>query len=807
MSKICSNCGRPAENDEFLHCPFCGGEYIEQPAEKKSGFNVELGRANAVNGGIHHNDNSTHTISNTSNVVNNVTNVAATKTERELIQERVFRYQEEVRHFMVNGIVTTVARAKLQSLQLEFNIDANTAQKIEAVVKNEQLAKTTASSDTLPVIAKMALKSAIGMIGENSPQVANSIRKLAPICKTTTNEEVHYYYNMLLAAFEPEECVKLYETRTSDAYWKTFWASIAYRKTGNSTDAEVAINDLVKWQEYPEINMLVNACAGMVIENSEENKELVIEYLSQSETPPSGLLSGFFHTILNVVGIEDEECIGLSFYKEHLLTSKSAPTHVEEKKEAPGVIEKAMPSETKSENDAESLFIMGEKYSKGEGGQEDKRQAFQYYKQAAEKGHKAALFTISDMIAPGNPNSIEAHVLEYSERPKWIRLAAEQGYASAQTNLGFLYQNGNWGLPQDYQEAIKWFVLAAKQGSALAMTFLGELFLELKDIKQAIKWTNQAVERLQGTENAYQYGETCGQLGDIFYYGNGVPQDYQEAAKWYKLAEEAEDNIGLYTDNLCVCYNAIGDSYFNNSPQQDYREAKKWYTNAAELGNAYAQAQVGWLYKEGLGVNHNYQEAAKWYKLAAEQGNAFAQAELGGYHQGVNQDFQEAVKWYRLSANQGNSFAQVQLGDAFFHGRGVNQNYQEAAKWYKLAAEQGNVDAQATLGDLYNFGDGVPQNYQEAAKWYKLASDQGVPYAQFRLGLLYNGGQGVTKDPDKAGGLFKAAAEAGVAPAQFLYGLYLKEMRKDYNGAIKWFQLAAEQGDENAIHELNKNNR
>ena len=48
------------------------------------------------------------------------------------------------------------------------------------------------------------------------------------------------------------------------------------------------------------------------------------------------------------------------------------------------------------------------------------------------------------------------------EAAKWLRLAAEQGRAAAQHNLGFQYQQG-LGVPQDYIEAHKWFNLAASQ--------------------------------------------------------------------------------------------------------------------------------------------------------------------------------------------------------------------------------------------------------------------------------------------------------------------------------------------------------
>ena len=48
------------------------------------------------------------------------------------------------------------------------------------------------------------------------------------------------------------------------------------------------------------------------------------------------------------------------------------------------------------------------------------------------------------------------------EALRWYRKAAEQGYASAQNNLGLMYRNGE-GVPQDYVEAHKWFNLAASR--------------------------------------------------------------------------------------------------------------------------------------------------------------------------------------------------------------------------------------------------------------------------------------------------------------------------------------------------------
>ncbi len=54
------------------------------------------------------------------------------------------------------------------------------------------------------------------------------------------------------------------------------------------------------------------------------------------------------------------------------------------------------------------------------------------------------------------------------------RLAAEQGNAYAQFNLGFMYDNGQ-GVPKDYKTAVKWYRLAAKQRYAPAQYNLERL--------------------------------------------------------------------------------------------------------------------------------------------------------------------------------------------------------------------------------------------------------------------------------------------------------------------------------------------
>ncbi len=51
----------------------------------------------------------------------------------------------------------------------------------------------------------------------------------------------------------------------------------------------------------------------------------------------------------------------------------------------------------------------------------------------------------------------------YAEAVRFYRLAADQGIAVAQSNLGAMYYNGQ-GVPENFVEAYKWWSLAAAQG-------------------------------------------------------------------------------------------------------------------------------------------------------------------------------------------------------------------------------------------------------------------------------------------------------------------------------------------------------
>ena len=99
-----------------------------------------------------------------------------------------------------------------------------------------------------------------------------------------------------------------------------------------------------------------------------------------------------------------------------------------------------------------------------------------------------------------------ALIAEYTHRAdnaravEWYTRAAEAGYAEAQYNLGYMYEQGR-GVPQDYAKAVEWYRKAADNGEAAAMYSMGLMYDQ----------------------------------------GTGVQANLSEAQRWYELAAKNGD--------------------------------------------------------------------------------------------------------------------------------------------------------------------------------------------------------------------------------------------------------------------------
>lgn len=254
----------------------------------------------------------------------------------------------------------------------------------------------------------------------------------------------------------------------------------------------------------------------------------------------------------------------------------------------------------------------------------------------------------------GVPKSMEAAA-------NWFRKSADLNYVDASAMLGVQYAQG-LGVKQDFAEAARWYRKAAEGGHVGAMNNLGQLYRE----------------------------------------GKGVPKNEEEGRRWIKMAADrgdptAQNNQTAMAQPQKPQATLPGAEFFEQGKAlykaDKKKEAVPYFQKAADMGNHWAQLQIGYQYEHAEGLPQNYGEAAKWYFKSAQQGNWVAQKNLGQLYeegQGVPENWAEAVKWYRLSANQGYLGGEYSMGRVYQFGIAVPQNRAEAIAWFKRAAARGD---------------------------------------------------------------------------------------------------------------------
>lgn len=161
---------------------------------------------------------------------------------------------------------------------------------------------------------------------------------------------------------------------------------------------------------------------------------------------------------------------------------------------------------------------------------------------------------------------------------------------------------------------------------------------------------------------------------------------------------------------------------------QNYDEAAKWYDRAAQANVVPAMFRLGALFEKGLGAKKDLDVARRYYVLAADRGNAKAMHNLAvldadGGTKGAN--YKSASYWFRRAADRGVADSQFNLGILYARGIGVEQNLAESFKWFSLAASQGDVDAGRKRDDIAKRLD--PQSLAAARLAVQTFAPEGQP--------------------------------------------------------------------------------
>lgn len=504
MSKICPKCNKEWP-DEFMACPMDQTPLVAKP-QQPSGFNLDLGDANAISGGVNMSDN--HSVSNntvnTSNIdshnviTNNITQVEREKTPEELKHERELAYREECLKVYRNGIMTSEEKRKLEDLQYRLGLDEGSANKIlSGVAKRSE--KKSASLSPVHQITFNNIKTAINA---NRLDLVNRLMaQMKAMVQRYSVEEIQFTYYMLLAILHPKECTEEYKSHKEDKYWQTFWSSIAYRRIGNIEQSELLVADVGdKWIDtIPQENVFILATINALIDKDMFTAKSLYDNIVGEHSPYLSNLTTCLYSLLYADTLSEEELKQMQkdskFYLDNLFANAVALNAEKDrlKQEAKLLAEE----EHKKQEEAEAKHLAEEQKPKE---------------------------STDDSSVSFNPEQLTGYL----------------------DNFGYLRK-----LSGEEIGTLKSLLQSAPADDYKALCLLGQLYLQKSSTAVNTKKAYDALKK------ASEHGvpEAAAYMSYFYLYGKVVPKDLDEAEQRMKIDDDYKKNpifikmlIDLYTD-------------------------------------------------------------------------------------------------------------------------------------------------------------------------------------------------------------------------------------------------------------------
>ncbi len=259
-------------------------------------------------------------------------------------------------------------------------------------------------------------------------------------------------------------------------------------------------------------------------------------------------------------------------------------------------------------------------------------------------------------------------------------------------------------------------------------------------------------------------------LGLMYYYGQFVDQDDQQAFKHFKTSWEGLHEEGIYM---------LGKMYEEGKgTEKDLAQAFKLYQAAPSSENA--KLRLANFYEHGKYVEKSLANAIKIYNELQKNDNPFAMYKIGVFYlkgDGLKQDLNNAYKWLNkaLLAGSIEAMNHFRLLDTksktdvrtteeiFLAGKSLVSKYQveEAMPFLEVAAKEKHLKAVITLYEIYKEGIGVEKNFEKAYEILFKYQELKNPEIYYRLGQAYEFGEGVDSSYVKAAKFYELATKIG----------------------------------------------
>lgn len=327
-------------------------------------------------------------------------------------------------------------------------------------------------------------------------------------------------------------------------------------------------------------------------------------------------------------------------------------------------------------------------------------------------------------------------------------------------------------------------------------------------------------------------------LAQIYLEGEFVERDFKKSSQFYLMSAQKDDPEGWYRlgqmleeglatpDQLTF----IKDVSRKSDPEE---MALFCIDRAASFNHLDALTDLGYIYENGkkakngaVLVQPDIEKAVEHYSLAKKARFSRALNNLGNLYLNnkvrervPGENVKKAIECLTMAKDQGNAKAIFNLGVCYERGNGVPVDLDRAKSYFKDSGSRGDLDGKLFYA-FYVLQDAAfaqsEQQYLEAFKFLNeiVSKDPTKKEAYFYLGFLYENGSyfifilglGVPKEYKLALNYYDKAAslnhlQALVKVGDFYY-VGAGELDQELNEAIKFYEMAARQGNVEAMLNL-----
>ena len=186
--------------------------------------------------------------------------------------------------------------------------------------------------------------------------------------------------------------------------------------------------------------------------------------------------------------------------------------------------------------------------------------------------------------------------------------------------------------------------------------------------------------------------------------------------------------------------------------QDKFEEAIPVLEEAAKLGNAESQYNLGYSYRAGAGVEQNIEKAIYWFSKSADQGfndGLYQMMMAYGNGDGVEQDYNKAFEFGLKCAENGDGTCMWNVVNCYYSGMGAEKNMDKMLEWATRLGKLENPEDLAKSGyissvrlqlaQMYRDGIDLEEDLFKSYQWFLI-------YNEFKKDFSYIRQQQIVKE-------------------------------------------------------------